>query len=205
MGFTLLELLVVISVIMMLMSVLLPALRAAKGKATQINCMNNMSQIGKGYQLYIMDYNDYICWFHEWPRLLGPYLTNTQQWVIKSYTGPYKRGSWMDLYFCPSNCDGLSSATGSYLVNDSVTGGYYDSWKKMNQIKKPSNILLQSEAAINSSGYFYWEIWQDSDLVPGSDCKIAWKHMNGTNVLFADSHTAFYKIGKITPQMRQNY
>ncbi|HTV61175.1 MAG TPA: prepilin-type N-terminal cleavage/methylation domain-containing protein [Verrucomicrobiae bacterium] len=57
-GFTLLELLVVIGVIAVLAALLLPALSAAKKRAAQAACINDMKQLGMGMRMYIDDNHD---------------------------------------------------------------------------------------------------------------------------------------------------
>jgi type II secretory pathway pseudopilin PulG len=55
--FTLLELLIVIAVITILISLLLPALKNAKGVAQKTNCLNNIRQLGLSLISYANDYN----------------------------------------------------------------------------------------------------------------------------------------------------
>jgi prepilin-type N-terminal cleavage/methylation domain-containing protein/prepilin-type processing-associated H-X9-DG protein len=57
-AFTLLELLVVIAIIAILASLLLPVLSAAKKRAAQAACINDLKQLGLGMQMYVDDNRD---------------------------------------------------------------------------------------------------------------------------------------------------
>lgn len=56
--FTLLELLVTLSIITVLTFILLPAVQKARDKARQTNCTGQLRQIGMAIHLYAPDYND---------------------------------------------------------------------------------------------------------------------------------------------------
>ena len=58
--FTLIELLFVITIIIILAALLLPALTAAKNKAKQAVCANNLKNVGTATMLYAQDQNEWI-------------------------------------------------------------------------------------------------------------------------------------------------
>ncbi|MEM1107555.1 MAG: prepilin-type N-terminal cleavage/methylation domain-containing protein [Planctomycetota bacterium] len=58
-GFSLIELLVVISIISILVGLLLPALSKARGNAQAIGCANNMRQLGIGFAIFTEEHPNF--------------------------------------------------------------------------------------------------------------------------------------------------
>ncbi len=61
-GFTLIELLVVMAILAILAGLLLPALARSKARATRINCVANLKQIGLGLRLWSDDHSGKFPW-----------------------------------------------------------------------------------------------------------------------------------------------
>ncbi|MCK4660312.1 MAG: prepilin-type N-terminal cleavage/methylation domain-containing protein [Phycisphaerae bacterium] len=81
-GFTLVELLVVISIIALLISILLPSLKKAREQAKLVKCMAHLGGLSKGNQVYGAEWNG---WF------LGSPVTTGQQFYPKYAGSPPNR------------------------------------------------------------------------------------------------------------------
>ena len=92
-AFTLIELLVVIAIIAILAALLLPALAAAKSKATRLQCMSQMRQLGTGINLFTGDHNDM---FPPAAYGIGPTTASSYQLAWDTYINRYIGGRASD-------------------------------------------------------------------------------------------------------------
>jgi prepilin-type N-terminal cleavage/methylation domain-containing protein len=129
-GFTLVELLVVISIIGVLMSLLLPAVNASREAANRAVCTNNMAEIGKAMQNFVTT-KQYFPGYRNpklhananvpsvsWQIALLPYLS--QESLYNTWIdNPQGQVSKLELLTCPSDANARATLTGatSYVVN----------------------------------------------------------------------------------------
>lgn len=122
-GFTLVELLVVITIIGMLIALLLPAVQSAREAARQTQCANNLKQIGLAVQLHLQG-QGFIPYTRldtreTWAVLLWPYIEQQalfDRWnMSKSYydQADEVRLAVIPLYFCPTKRRPSSAVAGS--------------------------------------------------------------------------------------------
>ncbi|OGV56834.1 MAG: hypothetical protein A2017_21690 [Lentisphaerae bacterium GWF2_44_16] len=200
--FTLIELLIVISIIAILASLLLPALGKVRAKGNQIKCAGNMKQIGLAIQMYAQDFNG---WAPD-GNSVSNYLYNSDAVGPKSdWWGGIAEYLKVPSYYrnegfkeappvsrCPEGGrDGTKNPTKvtsggtnpnfSYSMNAYITGSH----ERMETVKNPSSRLLLGE--IGSDGWFC----TDNDRYAGSLLsrdRFSFRHIKKTNIIFVDGH-----------------
>lgn len=88
-AFSMIEMLVVITILLVILSVLIPSYGAIKKKARAVSCMNNLRQIGTATMLYASErghlpHSSHLRLWCDWGELLIPYmdlLGQNQRWV----------------------------------------------------------------------------------------------------------------------------
>lgn len=203
-GFTLVELLAVITIIGMLAAILIPTVAGVRMMAKRTKCASNMRQIGTALIMYAGDHkgmlpqsthSDGINVQNAWIYTLAPYLSNVDEVRV-----------------CPADNEKrqekIRSTKGytSYLLNNLVFDPE-DETKAYNNIERipiPSRTMIMFSASDDysigkGSDHTHaggWTNWYSicSDIEPnrhrlGSRGKTAMDRLNGSsNYLYADAH-----------------
>ncbi len=128
-GFTLVELLVVIACIAILVGILLPALAHARRTAKSTICMSNQRQIAMGMLSYEVDHGRLPPHAIEQPE---PTPQSRMMWCVKSgsHDGRAVYGSYVDVNYwsCPHlpRLDYHSSEAAHMFSNYNILPGYVD-------------------------------------------------------------------------------
>ena len=107
-GFTLVELLVVISIISLLMAVMAPSLRQAKEASRGLHCLNNLRQLTICWSGYAMDNEGKLCnsnpaysdypWVDQWCNGVYDKYWNSPENLQTGALWPYHES--LEIYRC---------------------------------------------------------------------------------------------------------
>ncbi|MBN8709837.1 MAG: hypothetical protein BGO12_24190 [Verrucomicrobia bacterium 61-8] len=184
-GFTIIELLVTISIIGVLATLILGASNAARKRADTAVCLSNLRQQGAVFAIYAAENDGSL------PAALGnvdPYNSGTLvSWmmVVQYYADMnFPKDRQRNILLCPSAVQTYPGrvARRTYAMN--VAGGAGNTPQKLARFTKPSTTALVVDArAVGNAG--------DSSSTFGlSDINTTpeWRHQGAINVLFVDGH-----------------
>jgi len=215
-SFTLIELLTVVSVIIILLSILLPCLSKLKEVAKRITCLNNQRQLILSWNNYCIDYAgslpvyDSVLWgdpqvdvpipqHKSWPVIMQDYLTNA---VYDYLSGATVRVKGKGFLICPSlplaataynystDCWKPGYGMNVYGIGGKSINGS-KSYSKIPQIVFPSRQIGFADSYISyapSNGNYM--------IYFGN--AVHYRHSGGTaNFLFCDGHVESLKSSYI--------
>jgi prepilin-type N-terminal cleavage/methylation domain-containing protein/prepilin-type processing-associated H-X9-DG protein len=185
--FTLIELLIVISIIAILASILLPALGRARDRAKSMICLNQQKQLKQSISFYENDYNAIYflmynagwlkaLWAHDYMRKLEIFYCPLQP-LTKAFT-PFNVTYFKTTY-------GMMDVTsyGKAWFHLGTKGAFLD-FKK---IKQPSTTLLGGDSYTLQGAYAGNQYYTINPTVTTSGLPHA-RHMGNFNFMFADGH-----------------
>jgi prepilin-type N-terminal cleavage/methylation domain-containing protein/prepilin-type processing-associated H-X9-DG protein len=191
-AFTLVELLVVISVIGLLMGILIPALGKARATANRTYCMASLRQIGVAFRSYLDDNRDIfpLCCAYPWlitdannpeyappiTNVLGPLLKQPKVFICKADTKPtppyHSRTGNTSYWYNGRTLGGLGGATWT----DGLGGIMITQYPLVQQGVKEKDI----------------DVMSDFDAVHPGYTGTYRKRVGQKNYLYADWHVSNY-------------
>ncbi len=178
-GFTLVELLVVVSIIALMMSIALPTLTRAQRNGESIHCLANERQLMLAWLQYAVDFDDQICDPNALIKALRPYAPMDEVYVCKAIEGEVVANSY-----------GISNTMGGKSRDD------VDPYERLHRVSHPSGKMVLVDIAAHSQTTFWpllrdeesWT-WRPWSWPPGTSLQtMTARHNNGCNMSFADGH-----------------
>jgi len=221
-GFTLVELLVVISVIAILVALLLPVLSRTKAAGLSAACKSNLHQLGIGLALYTTQIQKYPTWdpvgadpgTGDWAFVLVPFVNRN----TKIFLCPAKKPLtvWTNIHsISPTyGYNALGSGldirptglTGVWGFSETPQGAGGHLWVGVPEAR----VLAPSDMI--AIGDYIETPYQDGDIAGALDEQddyIATRHGGGGNVVFCDAHVEYGKqtnwmVEATAPRQRWN-
>lgn len=182
-GFTLVEILVVIGILMLLGALLFPVFSRARENGKRTVCLSNLKQVALSLEMYTQDNNRRYPPAPPTPPtgLLG------WSWAVKDIAKSD------EIFQCPSEGKKPDEGFSDYWMNANLLG------KSDVRIRQPASVILNGDGEANSVEYALaeiasspdWEQWDKED-------PYATRHLGGANYSFADGHVKFLKPDQVT-------
>jgi prepilin-type N-terminal cleavage/methylation domain-containing protein/prepilin-type processing-associated H-X9-DG protein len=138
-GFTLMEVLVVISILTLLAGLLFPVFAQAREQARKSRCVSNLRNIGLALGMYTQDYDETFL-----PRIYTDYSWTGQTkagWVIEAPLQPYLRNK--DVLRCPSDSSIWAPTGGKFPTSYAWSEKLSD--QSLSKIALPVNVVAFNE------------------------------------------------------------
>jgi len=193
-GFTLVELLIVISVISILMSLLMPALGRARAEARMILCLSNLRQLGHGWEMYADGHSGYCMpqvWFASRPAIYWWGTLSDPPDYSRGLLAPYldARPEINNVFDCPEQPWGsyVPQGAGRYPTTTYGYNGLYlcpfysgwrdvvsanTEWRLIEEIESPTQVFVLADTLIdigNTGSHVRSNCLLDGPYVPWSN------------------------------------
>lgn len=137
-GFTLMELLITLTIIAVLAGIAFPIGRSMLEKSREAACLSNLKAIGVGLQFYIQDHNNTL------PTLaLGRASRLSEEPVLETVLSTYIENE--DVFHCPEDSEQFAKTGSSYNWNITQNGRLMSQLSFLGLENRPESIPLVSD------------------------------------------------------------
>jgi len=179
-SFTLVELLVVISVIGLLIGLLLPAVQAAREAARRIQCRSNLHQIGIALDMYV----DFQGISGRYPDAAQMPTVTPERPSLRAVLAPYIEQS-AEVFRCPGDTEYKEGREeGTYFDHEGLSYEYHWMRAANPAPKTRPELYITRSGRIQPSS----EIWLATDFDPVHGTP---GQLGSRNFLYADGHVDY--------------
>jgi prepilin-type N-terminal cleavage/methylation domain-containing protein/prepilin-type processing-associated H-X9-DG protein len=212
-GFTLIEFLVVVTVLAILAALIMPVLAQSREKGRQAVCMSNLRQVGLATLAYVEDYDEtfppYLVGISSGrerknytvvPNRQPPRVPAEKYTLDDGCCDGFHYLSWMDcvhpylrslaLFDCPSR---PPSSTPAFAVNGWLAGVYGGvEAQALAGVRNPASKLwlIHNLGIYAYANPWDWAAWASEDYrrLNHEAAQLMFPHHDGANILFVDGH-----------------
>lgn len=211
-AFTLMELLVTITILGVLAALLVPGIEAVRASADASACARNMRSVGQGILLYASDNQG------MYPTLAD--VGDTKSWAnsVVSYLGgdsaveASKHQTALKVMRCPSMRRTIIALKGGGVSESSLSiqalrnfamniylgpsSGDLANWRTVASVKQPSKTMLLSEAGITATGdciFIMDNYWLGRSTLDAQGRTRPGVHNGANNIVWCDGHLSQWK------------
>jgi prepilin-type processing-associated H-X9-DG protein len=178
---------------------LLPALRSARERAKQIQCLSQIKQCVIGSLAYAGDYSGYMPSYYQYPYPFEGATNNEARWstfllcldYIRQIQAVHCPADFENSHAYNSDIDTKPERMAVFSYGTPISIG---SWYRVSSEKNPSGRLLYSDSVyyMTYNSYNKWchtsHITQEGPPSSDTDRTVHLRHLNAGNAAFVDGH-----------------
>jgi prepilin-type processing-associated H-X9-DG protein/prepilin-type N-terminal cleavage/methylation domain-containing protein len=181
-AFTLVEVLVVISIIGLLLAILIPSMARAREKARSVICRSNLTEWGRMMMMYTDENSGYLPYEDRGEEHLGRVCWfDALDWSYSTTEAPES------VKACPTVLRNDPEREESYRMNSKLAEAnqaseYYQPYRKLGRLRRPAQTVLLFDGDVGGDQVSFkgrWRLRNDD---------VNYRHNRATNFLFADWH-----------------